>query len=168
MGKIILNVTISLDGYISRLDGSLDFITNYQELLGEFKEQVDVIIMGSTTYDELAMDQVYPYGDTMTYVLTSQPYLEEDNVVFTDKEIQEVIAMAKEYSDGDIWLYGGAKTVKQFIDANVIDQYVIHIEPVILGTGIPLFLYSETDILLKLVNQYEYKNKITLVYERDE
>lgn len=171
MSKVILNLAISLDGYIARLDDSVDYLgeewdeeTNKDFI--EFTNNVDVIIMGSTSYDNMLKMGDYPWGDKFTYVLTSQEYADEENFMFTDMEIEELLLDAKARANKNIYLFGGAKVVKQFIDLDYIDEFIITIAPIIIGTGIPLFLFSNEDKPLKLKSTKEIQGFVTLHYER--
>jgi dihydrofolate reductase len=170
MSKIKLNLAISLDGYIARLDNSYDFL-NENEMNEEsekdfetFVDGIDVLIMGSTSYDQFEEQGGNPFSNKFTYVLTSQEYADEKNVLFTDMEILDLDKAAKEKADKDIWLFGGAKVVKQFIDLDLIDEYIITIVPKIIGTGIPLFLFSDKDIDLELVETKHQGGNVTLHY----
>lgn len=170
MSKIILNVAASLDGYISRLDGSVDFLdhanTDWAEEFKKFTNEIDVIVMGRTSYDQMLSFGPYPFSDKKTYVLTSREAEEKENFTFTDMEIEDLIIEMKKVSKKKIWLFGGAKVIKQFVELNMVDEYMITITPILLGTGIPLFLFTKKDIELELVETKQINNLISLLYKR--
>jgi dihydrofolate reductase len=170
MTKIVLNIAMSLDGYIATLDHSVDFLNTggkeIKEAFEEFLNGVDSIVMGSTSYDKMLELGGNTFQDKTIYVLTTQEYADEENVIFLDKEIEEVLFELKALDNKTVWLFGGAKTVKQFIEQDAIDTYHITIAPTILGTGIPLFLFTKEEKELHLENTVSDGEFITLTYTR--
>jgi dihydrofolate reductase len=173
MSKIILNLAVSLDGYIARLDGSYDFLNGDNEMNEEatkdfesFVSDIDVLIMGSSSYDQFEEQGGHPFPNMFTYVLTSQEYADENNVMFTDMEIEDLEKEAKSKSEKNIWLFGGAKVVKQFLDLDFIDEFIITKVPKIIGTGIPLFLFTDKNLDLELVSTKTFGDNVTLHYKK--
>jgi len=146
MKKIKLYIATSIDGYIARNDGDLDWLmkypinseTNYG--YDSFYESVDTVIMGGQTYrDILSMDVLWPYKDKATYVITHNPAVSKDNVHFITEDIIKAIHRLREEEGKDIWLVGGGKLVTMLLNDEIIDEMIITVVPVILGSGIPLF-----------------------------
>ncbi len=110
----------------------------YQELLG----QVDTVIMGRTTYEqvvkELSPDR-WPYDGLDCYVVTSQFLEDTEKVTFWPGDIVELVYLLKQQPGKSIWLLGGARLLKNFMEQELVDQYWISTIPVILGQGIRLF-----------------------------
>ena len=131
-----------------------------------FIERVDSLIMGSATYDKIIELGDFPYDDMEKYVLTTQEYGEESKTLFTEMDIEELATLAKSKSEKNIWLMGGAKVVKQFIDYDLIDEFIITIVPMIIGTGIPLFLFSKEEVKLDLLSTNTSNGQVTLHYKR--
>lgn len=145
---IILYIAASLDGYLADPEGKVDWLEGhgqeegedpgYQELLG----QVDTVIMGRTTYEqvvkELSPDR-WPYDGLDCYVVTSQFLEDTEKVTFWPGDIVELVYLLKQQPGKSIWLLGGARLLKNFMEQELVDQYWISTIPVILGQGIRLF-----------------------------
>jgi dihydrofolate reductase len=168
--KIILNLAMSLDGYIARLDHRVDYLDGMDPAKADafhaFLKNVDTIIMGSTSYDKMMDLGGHPFPEKHTYVLTTQEYEDVDNVEFVDLEIEDMVKLAKKKTKNNIWLFGGAKVVQQFIDKGFIDEFIITIAPRVIGTGIPLFLFSDSDVELELVSSEKVGDFVTLHYRK--
>jgi dihydrofolate reductase len=157
--KIILNLAISHDGYIASEDGGYDWIvgdgddtlnTKNKLNFDKFLEGIDVVVMGKNCYDQNMHND---YKNKKVYVATSQKIQDQDNVHFISGDIVKIIQEEKEKEGKDIYLFGGGKLVDSFIKADIIDEYIIGIIPIILGKGRPLFLENNPTIKLHL---YEY------------
>ena len=83
-----------------------------------------------------------------------------------EKETDELLIELKQKARKNIWLFGGAKVVKQFIELDAVDEFIIGIAPVILGTGIPLFLFTKEERELQLVETKEMDQIVILHYRR--
>lgn len=157
MRKIILNLAMSLDGFIATEDGSFDWIsgdgsntldTANQWHYGKFLENVDVVVMGKKSYDQGFLED---FKDKQIFVATSQKMEDTDNVRFINGDICEVVLSEKLKDGKDIYLFGGGVLAEPFIKADIIDEYIIGIIPIILGRGRPLFLGQHPAIRLRLV-----------------
>ena len=171
MSKVICNLAISLDGYIAKLDHSVEFLSNssaeaQESSFQEFLSSIDVIVMGSTSYDQMIELGGNQFEDKLTYVLTTQEYADEENVIFIEKELDELLIDVKEKAEKNIWLFGGAKVLKQFIELDAVDEFIITIVPVIIGTGIPLFLFTKEERELELISAETHYQNVTLHYRR--
>ncbi len=157
-GKIILNLAMSLDGYIAGEDGSFEWITGdgNKELntdskfdFEQFLSDIDIVVMGRQCYEQgFAND----YKSKTVYVATSQKQENYDNVKFIGGDIATILA--NEQSKGkNVFLFGGGVVIDQFIKADIIDEYIVGIIPTILGKGRKLFLDNNPNIKLNL-NSY--------------
>lgn len=106
----------SLDGYIARPDGDLDWLTEFpnptKEDYGynEMLTSVDTVIMGGRTYHELScMDILWPYKDKKTFVVSHKAIDTKENIEFITDNIIERISDLKNRSSQDIWLAGGGE-----------------------------------------------------------
>lgn len=166
--KIILNLAISLDGYIASNDGSYDWIvgdgdkkldTENNFDFDKFLEGIDIVVMGKNCYDQNFHND---YKEKTVYVATSEIIDDHDNVHFINKDIVSVILEEQKKEGKDIFLFGGGILVDSFLKANVIDEYIIGIIPTILGSGRPLFLGNNPKIDLHL-EEYYVNEGITIV-----
>ncbi len=154
-GKIILNLAISLDGYISDEDGGFDWIVGHGNTTldtenkwdyGKFLEQIDVVVMGKNCYNQ-EMHKDFEGKDV--YIATSEKIEDYENYHFISGDICDVISKLRDEGK-NIFLFGGGKVIDYFIKANIIDEYIIGIIPTILGKGRPLFLDKNPKIDLTL------------------
>lgn len=146
--KVILYIAMSLDGYIAEDDGKVNFLeghndggienTSYQDFL----KNIDTVVMGRSTYNQIITELspgVWVYKGLKSFVVTTKPYEEDENVEFIDSNIINKIKELKKIEGKDIWLIGGSQVIDLFIQNQMIDEYIITIIPTILGSGIPLF-----------------------------
>jgi dihydrofolate reductase len=168
--KVKLFIASSLDGYIARKDGSIDWLYSDDDYgFAQFYDLVDTILMGRRTYDkasELAPGG-YHHKDKKSYVFTQtasgRKREKDQNVHF----IANVIEFAKELirSPGkDIWLVGGADIISIFLNAELLDEIILSIHPIILGNGIPLFKNLQGQTNLKLIKSIPYENGLMQLY----
>ena len=146
MRSLLLNLTTSLDGFIADSSGGVDWLlpppevipADYLELMGT----VDTLIMGRATYEtSLALDGGTAVFEGMrVYVFTSRQDLEPlPGVSFVHESPESFVRTLKEEDGGTIWLFGGGMLATALSDAGLIDEYLIAVQPVLLGDGIPLW-----------------------------
>jgi dihydrofolate reductase len=161
MRKVKYFVANSLDGFISRANGSVDWLFMDQDYgMSEFFASVDVAIMGRKTYDK--MQELTP-GQTFSptireYVFSrTQPPGIVRNTTFLNEPIASWLEGIRQRPGKDIWLVGGGELVRTFLLERLIDEIGLTIHPRLLGTGIPLFLppYPETELQLVSCKEYE-------------
>lgn len=141
MRAVILGVGISLDGYIARPDGSVDFLKpDPAYSFKEFFDSIDATIMGRKTY-EVAMKMGGGFGGKMTSYVMSRtlPTGKKKSTQFTDRSPEQVIAELRQSPGKDIWLMGGGELAREFLKADLIDRIDLGVMPVLIGSGIPLF-----------------------------
>jgi dihydrofolate reductase len=141
MRKVILFIAQSLDGYIARPDGNIDWLFTDQDYgYREFFSRVDTVVMGRKTYEVSQSFGEYPYAGKAGYVFSrSRSGQQDERVQFISTGPAELIAGLKSKPGKNIWLVGGSEVIKDFLRNDLIDEYVISVHPVILGSGIPLF-----------------------------
>ena len=163
MKKIILYVATSVDGFIARKNGSVDWLTQYNnsgEDFGykEFLDSVETVILGNTTYREFKA----PYENKKCYVFSRKNTGKENNITYVNTDV-------KEFTDGlseneNIWLVGGADIAKEFLKNNLIDEFIITIIPIVLGEGIPLFAKGCGEHKLKLLTTKSYDSGVVQLH----
>jgi dihydrofolate reductase len=146
-----LFIAASLDGFVAREDGSVDWLFHDADYgYTAFYEGVDAVIMGRKTYDE-GRKLGASFRDKRAYVFTrtARPatddatYVTDDPAAFTRELVTQ---------DGkDIWLVGGGEIIKPLAEANLIDDLLLFVHPIVLGGGIPLFP-AGTSLSLRLVS----------------
>ena len=173
--SIILYIAASLDGYIAKSNGAVDWLCgngddpNPDNGYDNFYRAIDTVIMGRTTYEqvinELSPDN-WVYEGKKCYVATTKGYDFDDRAEFISEDIAGFVKNLKKQQGKDIWLIGGGKLIDAFVKQNLIDKYIITIIPTILGDGIPLFLKENPEIKLRLVETKTVDGMVELNYVR--
>lgn len=174
--KIILNLAISLDGYICGSDGAIDWIVGDGDKKGDtdtqfdfsaFLNSIDTIVMGKKGYEDAPDGSLDAYLSHKIYVASNEE-LENagDNIEIINGDVVSQIESVREQLGKDIWIYGGAGLADYFIKADVIDEYIIGVIPTILGSGRKLFLENNPTIKLHLNETTVQKGIIILKYSK--
>ena len=166
MRKITLYIASSLDGYVARENGDIDWLPQ-SDISGyeEFYKTIDVVIMGKITYDQILTFGEYPYKDKKSYVFTRNNTLTNDgNVEFIsnlDKFVKDILLNL----DGNIWLVGGGQIISSFVNNGIVDEIILSIVPIVLGKGIPLFQNIQKETKLELAKITNYDKLVELHYK---
>jgi dihydrofolate reductase len=142
-------VASSLDGFIADEDDNLDWLLampggdDEANPYPAFIEQVGVLAMGATTYEWILRHDpdTWAYGDRPTWVFTHRdlPRIEGAQLRFTSGDVPaEHAAMVEAAGDRNVWLVGGGELVGTFLDADLLDELIVSVTPVLLGSGAPL------------------------------
>lgn len=156
--KLILYIAMSLDGYIATPDGDLSFLDVVQQAgqdygYHEFVQTVDTVIMSRKTYDKvLSMGYDYPHPDKKSYIITRTAQQDKGNVTFYTGSLKSLIRELKSGTGKNIYCDGGAEIVNILMKDNLIDEFVISIIPIFLGSGISLFNAGRPEQKLKLIH----------------
>jgi dihydrofolate reductase len=157
MRKILLYIATSIDGYIAKPNGDVDWLfhdDNYGYT--EFSKTVDTTIMGYKTYSQVLTFGEFPYKNTTNYVLTRNPERQGEHVKFISNNISDWAKSLKQMEGESIWLIGGSDIVEVFLNYNLIDEIILSVHPIVLGNGIPLFKPSCHETKLKLLSSKNY------------
>jgi len=156
----------SLDGYIAKNDGSVDWmlskdsydagITLSEKEISDFLASVDCYVMGSYTYEH-ALELGWPYGDTPVYVLTSRTLpKKKETITFYSGELEAFVQQTLS-PFSNIWMVGGSKLTREFLQRGLADEIVITMIPILLGNGLPFFeaIGKEIPLHLKDVKAFD-------------
>jgi dihydrofolate reductase len=166
MRKIKLFIACSLDGYIAKEDGSVNWLPeNTDSGYDQFYSSIDTVLMGQKTYEQILTFGKYPYKDKISYVFSRNPNQKKDeNVEFTS-EVEEFTKKLVSSSGKDIWLVGGSEIASTFVNLKFVGELILSVIPVVLGKGIPLFQNIKEKIKLELIKTTEYPELIELRYK---
>ena len=165
MTEFILFIATSIDGYIARSDGSIDWLpspdTNEEDSgYSKFYNSIDALVMGSTTYKQVLGFGNWPYPEKLSYVLTSRNLsTTRTDVLFIKDGVEEVLKNVKKKNYKRVWLMGGGNVASSFIDRGLVDEYIIAIVPIILGSGVSLY-QSVSELKLNFINTKSYSSGI--------
>lgn len=173
--KVILYISMSLDGFIAGENDDLSFLSAMEKEgedygYAEFTKDVDTYIVGRKTYAKV-MDMIntFPQAEQYDcYILTRQDIPNTDNLTFYNGELIELIAKIRQTEGGNIYCDGGAEIVKLFMEHDLIDEYIISVIPTILGKGTRLFSGGTQAFQIKFVTEKQYETGLVqLHYVRD-
>lgn len=175
---ITIHMVSSLDGIIAKKDNSVEWfetLDHYEkgesfENPDEFNNSIDCYIMGSSTYEhalELSKNYGWVYGNTPTIVLTSRKLSSDlPSVEFYGSDAKSLLENHLNPAWKNIWMVGGAKLTKTFIELGLAHEIRLNILPIILGEGLHFFEYVGKEIPLHLKDTKAYKNgMVELCYE---
>lgn len=179
MRKIILNLAVTLDGFIEGPNGEIDWCnmednSGTDSFFDKFLPGIDAIFYGRVSYD--LWGQYQPDENTSLpekkiweavhrkskYVFSKHPK-EDNKVTYISSDIENRVQAIKNQPGKNIWLYGGANLITTFMNAGLVDTYLLAIFPVILGSGKPLFANIKNRIGLTLNEVETSKSGIMLV-----
>jgi dihydrofolate reductase len=159
--KASVFIATSLDGFIAREDGGLDWLPEDPEPHGydEFIATVDALVIGRKTFEIVLAFDAWPYGKKSVIVLSSRP----SEVVAPEGAVceamagtpQEIVARLAERGLKHLYIDGGV-TIQGFLEAGLIQRLIITRIPVLLGSGIPLFGHLSHDIRLEHIATRPY------------
>jgi dihydrofolate reductase len=166
--NITLYTATSLDGFIARPDGSVDWcFTDADYGLSMFAGSVDGIIMGRRSWEKLRDFNEAPDREKRYYVMTHRPLETElPNVVAIAGSAVEVAARAAEDGCRHVWLFGGGDVNSQFAAAGLIRDVIAHVHPVALGHGIRLFAELDGEMALELCDSTHYESGMVRLHYR--
>ena len=178
-------VACSVDGFIAGEDGSTDAFVNdedyFAELFEAFPEtcpahlrraldvrgengHFDTVLMGRNTYEpglEIGLSSPYPTLKQYVFSTTMEKSLHED-VALVSEDISGKVRTLKEQAGKDIWLAGGATLAASLLSEGLIDGLMLKVNPVVLGSGIPLFSGGAKKVDLELKDSSMFAGGVAL------
>jgi dihydrofolate reductase len=155
-------IGISVDGFIARANGNLDFLPpgggephGYEE----FMATIDALVIGRKTYDTVLAYPTWPYGSKRVVVLSSGPidFSAVRGGIVGQMAGDPAAIVAKLEASGAHGLYiDGGITIQRFLRAGLIQRLIITRVPVLIGDGIPLFGALPRDVQLHHVRSQAY------------
>src|SRR6185503_11495967 len=179
--RVTIHMVASLDGFIARKDGSVDWLETSDEFVNgdtmdpefveTFLKSIDCYVMGSRTYDTAlrfeAQGLGWSYGDKPTFVLTSRelPRI-PDTVEFYSGDLAWFVNERLRPTFRSIWFVGGGVVSAECLRLGLADDLRYSILPILIGDGIPFFEKLDKDVALHLAEVKAYKSgMVELHYE---
>ena len=184
MRKLILNLAITLDGFIEGPNGEIDWLVrdsmiDFSDILNQILSDKDAIFYGRISYDKwgnFRPDDASPklkeayrlMHSKQKYVFSRTKTGDASDAIFINSDIQERVLEIKQQPGENIWLYGGAKMVTTLLNFDLIDEFRLAVHPVVIGSGKPLFQNIEDRHKLKLIDVEGFGSGVILVkYQTD-
>ena len=178
MRKIIVDLAVTLDGFIEGPNGEIDWCIMDDDMnFDGFLSAIDTLFYGRISYDawgnfdpgEKAAETEISFWKNIhsrkKYVFTRQNRT-DDKATFIHTGIAAKVREIQQQKGKDIWLYGGAGLIKTFIQLDLINVYRISVHPVVLGRGKPLFEDLQKRINLRLIKANTFRSGVVqLIYE---
>jgi dihydrofolate reductase len=178
--RVTIHMAASLDGFIARRDGSVDWLetsdtfeggdTLTPESVAAFLRTIDCYVMGSRTYQTaLAFEAKglgWSYGDTPTFVLTRRTLPKTRGTVeFYSGDLGRLVnERLKDFRS--IWVVGGGEVSAECLRLGLADEVRYSIVPMLIGNGIAFFQGLDTDVALHLLEAKAYTSgMVALRYE---
>ncbi len=168
MRKLIVAEFVTLDGFISRVDGQMDFFLqfpNETDMMINAQKDWDLLLFGKNTYDALVhfwpnnkdkKDTIATYMNTVPKIvvsstLKSAPWGDYKEVSILSKNISEEINKLKQQEGKSIAVLGSAMTTQYLLEQGLVDEYSLLVYPIILGAGKSLFSSANSQKRFQLI-----------------
>jgi dihydrofolate reductase len=166
--KIIAYIATSADGYIARPDGDVDWLSRPQPKgnygIRTFFKSIDTILWGRKTYAkgiEMGMKDAGVGPGLKNYVFSRHP---ETTLLAGFELVKEPIRLfvrrLRARSGKNVWMMGGGEIIGAFLDEGEIDEFSIHVIPILIGEGIPLIQPRHRSIPLKLLSTKKFPDGV--------
>ena len=167
MRKVTLGVANSLDNYIARKDGGFDWIhwsKEVAEISAKFMKTIDTLLIGRKTFEVMLAFGQPSYPGAKNYVFSRSKKKSaalrkklaaqkpDKNVEIASGDATQFVRKLKRQKGKGIVVFGGGELARSLFEADLIDEVVLNIQPVLLGSGIPLFHEMKKQIDLELLD----------------
>jgi dihydrofolate reductase len=167
MRKIILNIAISLDGYIEGPEGEYDWCFNDQDYgMMEFLLNVDAVFFGRSAYERILEIGPDYFSDKKRYVFSNSLKKAEKGWILVNGDLKSKMRYITTGTGSNIWLFGGGGLVRSFLRDGLLDRMMLAVHPILLGGGKPLFGELPERTSLDLVDTETYRSGLVqLTYD---
>ncbi|HWI90844.1 MAG TPA: dihydrofolate reductase family protein [Flavisolibacter sp.] len=166
MRKIILQVAVSIDGFIEGPNGEIDWCFTDQDYgMKDFFKQIDTLFMGRKTYElmlTMGEDATSGFPKLKQYVFSTTLNEVQEGIIVGDDLESEVEKIRNEQGK-DIWLFGGGNLTTSFMNLKLVDEVWLAVHPVILGGGKPLFDNLNERVGLKHLDTKTYSTGLVFL-----
>ena len=171
--KIIVHIATSADGFIARPDGDVGWLHDPrlkgQHGMVEFFKTIDTILWGRKTYTKgIEMGMKKSFAPSVKNYLFSRHRQRSLIKGFqqVNEPIKPFVKNLRAQPGKHIWMMGGGEIIGAFLDENEIDEFSIHVIPVLIGEGIPLIQPKHRSIPLKLLSTKKFPDGVVHLHYR--
>lgn len=168
--KISIYIAMSIDGYIARKDGGLDWLeyghTGDEDYgFKKFMNDIDALILGRNTYEVVTSFDKWPYDGKRVIVLSNILTDVRKEAELFCGQLHDLVSTLHSEGTKHVWVDGGI-TVSKFLEAGLVDDITISVIAVVLGSGIPLFNTMNREHRCRLISSQSYPSGLVqLKYE---
>ncbi len=172
--KTLVYIGTSLDGFIARKDGDIEWLTQFADdeaihAYEEFMKRIDAIVIGRGTFEKVLTFSSWPYEKKVFLLSNSIKQLSDtliDKVSLLSMKPEDLISYLSSMGFSGIYVDGG-KVIQDFLRKDLIDEMIITKAPILIGSGIQLFNYIDTDLQFKhITTAIQSNGLIRSYYER--
>ncbi len=172
MRDLKYHVACTVDGFIAHEDGSVEGFLDKGEHVTEYLESLrndyDVVLMGRKTYEfglQFGVTDPYPWMKQYVFsrAMRESPH---ENVELVSDGIAELVGRLKSEPGKSIYLCGGAGLATTLLADGLVDEVILKLNPVLFGSGIPLFHDFGEPVDLHLAESKAYGNGVLLLRYR--
>ena len=160
MPLIRVYIAQSLDGYIAKPDGGIDWLRPFDSVdygYEKFIAEIGTVVMGRASFELARSFGDWPYTAARSLVVTSRPLDDPPlNVTRVGADFARLTTALRASGGKDAWVMGGAQTIDAFLAIGAVDRIDLFTVPTLLGEGIPLFRSGRPQAELKLVGTQTY------------
>lgn len=176
--RIILDLAVTLDGFIEGKNGEVDWCIMDPEMgFTSFLNQIDTILYGRKSYDlwgkyipdteesEAGKEIWEKIHSKQKYVFSRTQAKTDHQAIYINDNILEEVMKLKNEPGKDIWLYGGASLITTFINLGLVDEFRLSVHPVILAEGKPMFVDIKERLELEMIQARTFPSGVVqLIY----
>lgn len=167
MRKIIMQLAVSLDGFIEDANSQFDWCFTDQDYgMAEFFKRIDATFMGRKSYELaeiMASEAPAGFPKLKEYVFSNTLEEVKDGAVIIKGDIKKEVERIRSEKGKDIWLFGGAELISSLMNLKLVDEVILAIHPIILGGGKPLFKEIKERTWLKLTGHKTYSTGLVML-----
>ncbi len=168
MRKVILNVATSLDGFIEDQHGGFDWCFTDQDYgMTEFLLEIDTLLVGRKSFEVLHGLDPDSFSSYHRIVFSSELIEAPIGWELGGSDASTYVAALKEKPGKDLWLFGGTKLCHSLMRDDLVDEFLLSVHPIVLGSGKSLFGGYHERVTLKLKSSEAYESGLVqLRYHR--
>ena len=161
MRKVILQVALSLDGFIEGPGGEYDWCFTDQDYgMKDFMKRIDALFLGRKTFEMMGGKG---FGKQKHYVFSNTLKKASGQTEILNGDIGERVRKIKMMDGKDIWLFGGASLTTSLMNEGLIDELALAVHPILLGSGKPLFQGIKGRVKTKLIDMKSYSSGLAML-----
>jgi dihydrofolate reductase len=173
--KTSVYIGTSLDGFIAKTDGNIDWLTQYANndaihAYVEFMNGIDAIVIGKGTFEKILTFPSWPYvkkAFVLSTSLTQLPDTLRDKATLLSMKPKELLSYLSRMGFSSIYVDGG-KVIQSFLEEDAIDDLIISRVPLLIGNGIPLFGFLSVDLKFRHMRTETQSNGLVRSYYKRE